>query len=88
MCAIVSVGQLKLSFSNTCQMTVKLLVLHLFPVPQTGSYNNKSKICDGKSQLYDTSMKDPNQSLFPNFQQSPSSLIFTQVFEVELKILI
>ena len=66
MCAIVSVSQLKLSFSNTCQMTVKSLVLHLFPVPQTGRHNYKNQICDGLSQ-YDTSMKDPNQSLFPNF---------------------
>ena len=47
MCAIVSVSQLKLSFSNTCQMTVKLLVLHLFSVPQTGSRNNENQIFDG-----------------------------------------
>ena len=47
MCAIVSVSQLKLSFSNTCQMTVKFLALHLFPVPQTGSHNNKNQILDG-----------------------------------------
>ena len=37
-CVIVSVSQLNLSYSDTCQMTFKALVLHLFPVPQTGSH--------------------------------------------------
>ena len=37
-CFIVSVSQLNLSYSDACQMTFKSLVLHLFPVPQTGSH--------------------------------------------------
>ena len=38
LCAIVSVtvSQLKLSLSDTCQMTVKSHVLRLLPVPETG----------------------------------------------------
>ena len=37
-CAIVSVSQFKLSLFDPYQVTVKSLVLHLFPVPQTESH--------------------------------------------------